>query len=85
MPGLTVGTVKRVRPDIAAIAVSLGSISDEATATPETEGFSLLSQAGEGGRVVVEVELIPPRTSTLTHVRIIKILNKVARPSPETA
>ncbi|MDO8470592.1 MAG: hypothetical protein Q7S63_01285 [bacterium] len=84
----TIGTIRNIYPDLAVISVVADGVSDEATATPKEEGFDLLAGIGVGGRVSVEVYLIPPRTSARTHLGITKIFGKVSsqeRPSPEAA
>lgn len=52
----------------------LGQISDDVAVTPQIAGWSKLSTTKAGDPIKVEVELIPPRTSTLTHLNVTKII-----------
>ncbi len=63
--------------DVVGIAAKVSGVSDEVAVTKSTPGFDLLSGAKVGQKVRVEVELIPPRTSTLAHLNIIKIVRGV--------
>ena len=68
------GRVIRVWDDMVAISARVGETLDEMAATPKTPGFNLLSGVKAGSLARVEVEIIPPRTSALTHLVITEIL-----------
>ncbi|MBI4359281.1 MAG: hypothetical protein HY577_01740, partial [Candidatus Nealsonbacteria bacterium] len=52
-------------------------VSEDVPVIPDTPGYAELFAGQEGSRVKIEVELIPPRTSTLSHLRIVEIVGVV--------
>lgn len=76
MDETVVGTFKRFGSgnDLAVIEVVLRGTKDESLVSPRVPGFEKIAEARPGDKVVVEARLIPPATSTQTHVGITKIV-----------
>ncbi|MBI4359170.1 MAG: zinc ribbon domain-containing protein [Candidatus Nealsonbacteria bacterium] len=76
------GAIKSLARDVSTISISAMGVSEDVPVTPDTPGYQELSAGQVGSQVKVEVELIPPRTSTLSHLRIIEIVGVVSSAAP---
>ena len=85
MPLATIGEVERKSWGSIWIKLEHADIRDDAVVSESTPGFDLVRDAKTGDRVEVEMEIFPPRTSTLTHLVVNKINRLVPREqSPST-
>lgn len=68
------GKVLMNHGDLVLLEVTAEGVSDQPIATRRVPGFELLADTRGGEMVEVEAEIIPPRTSNLTHLAIKEII-----------